>query len=99
VWRCVWKSGLWPQAAARGPPKTSFEPRRGRSTVFQNSRIPLSAGRRACKPAANKPVVPGVILLRARAPQLGICEAQAISNKGQKAHTIYWERVGLLEKR
>jgi hypothetical protein len=48
--------------AARGPPKTSSEPRRGRGIVCRNSRISLSAGRRACKPAA-KPTVPGVILV------------------------------------
>jgi hypothetical protein len=42
--------------AARGPPKTGFEPRRGRGIVFRNSRISLSAGRRACKPAA-KPAI------------------------------------------
>jgi hypothetical protein len=46
--------------AARGPPKTGFEPRRGRGIVFRNSRILLSAGRRACKFAA-KPATPGVI--------------------------------------
>jgi hypothetical protein len=43
--------------AARGPPKTSSEPRRGRGIVFRNSRISLSAGRRACEPAA-KPAIP-----------------------------------------
>jgi hypothetical protein len=48
--------------AARGPPKTSSEPRRGRGIVFRNSRISLSAGRRACEPAA-KPAISGVILL------------------------------------
>jgi hypothetical protein len=48
--------------AARGPPKTSSEPRRGRDIVFRNSRISLSAGRRACEPAA-KPAIPGVILV------------------------------------
>jgi hypothetical protein len=48
--------------AACGPPKTSSEPRRGRGIVFRNSRISLSAGRRACEPAA-KPAIPGVILL------------------------------------
>jgi hypothetical protein len=53
---------LKPLLAARGPPKTSFEPRRGRGIVFRNSRISLSAGRRACEPAA-KPAIPGVILL------------------------------------
>jgi hypothetical protein len=37
---------------ARGPPKPSSEPRRGRGIVFRNSRISLSAGRRACEPAA-----------------------------------------------
>jgi hypothetical protein len=49
--------------AARGPPKTSFEPRRGWGIVFRNSRNSLSAGRRACKPAA-KPAMPGATLLR-----------------------------------
>jgi hypothetical protein len=48
--------------AARGPPKASSEPRRGRGTVFRNSRISLSAWRRACEPAA-KPAISGVILL------------------------------------
>jgi hypothetical protein len=48
--------------AARGPPKTGFAPRRGRGTVSPKSRISLSAGRRACKPAA-KPAIPGVILV------------------------------------
>jgi hypothetical protein len=47
--------------AARGPPKTSSEPRRGRGIVFRNSRNSLSAGRRACEPAA-KPAIPGVSL-------------------------------------
>jgi hypothetical protein len=35
----------------------------GRGIVFRNSRISLSAGRRACEPAA-KPAIPGAILLR-----------------------------------
>jgi hypothetical protein len=48
--------------AARGPPKTSSEPWRGRGIVFRNSRISLSAGRRAYEPAA-KPAIPGVVLL------------------------------------
>ena len=58
---CVWWH-LQLLFAARGPPKTSSEPRRGRGIVFRNSRISLSAGRRACEPAA-KPAIPGVILL------------------------------------
>jgi hypothetical protein len=53
--------------AARGPPKTGFEPRRTghRLPKFANfvKCSWLSAGRRACKPAA-KPAIPGVILLR-----------------------------------
>jgi hypothetical protein len=48
---CVWWH-LQLLFAARGPPKTSSEPRRGRGIVFRNSRISLSAGRRACEPAA-----------------------------------------------
>jgi hypothetical protein len=58
---CVWWH-LQLLFAARGPPKTSSEPRRGRGIVFRNSRISLNAGRRACEPAA-KPAIPGVILL------------------------------------
>ena len=58
---CVWWH-LQLLFAARGLPKTSSEPRRGRGIVFRNSRISLSAGRRACEPAA-KPAIPGVILL------------------------------------
>ena len=58
---CVWWH-LQLLFAARGPLKTSSEPRRGRGIVFRNSRISLSAGRRACEPAA-KPAIPGVILL------------------------------------
>jgi hypothetical protein len=58
---CVWWH-LKLFLAARRPPKTSFKPRRGRGIVFRNSRISLSAGRRACKPAA-KPAIPGVILV------------------------------------
>ena len=41
--------GFWQPA---GPPETGFEPRCGRGIIFQNSRILLNAGRRACKPAA-----------------------------------------------
>ena len=58
---CVWWH-LQLLFAARGLPKTSSEPRRGRGIVFRNSRISLSAGRRACEPAA-KPAIPGVILV------------------------------------
>ena len=58
---CVWWH-LQLLFAARGLPKTSSEPRRGRGIVFRNSRSSLSAGRRACEPAA-KPAIPGVILL------------------------------------
>jgi hypothetical protein len=58
---CVWWH-LQLLFAARGPPKTSCEPRRGRGIVVRNSRISLSAGRRACEPAA-KPAIPGVILV------------------------------------
>jgi hypothetical protein len=44
-----------------GRPKTSSEPaRRGRGIVFRISRISLSAGRRACEPAA-KPAIPGFV--------------------------------------
>jgi hypothetical protein len=73
--RWGWRGGGWwwhlqlqLLFAARGPPEpessklTSSEPRRGRGIVFRNSRISLSAGRRACEPAA-KPAIPGVILL------------------------------------
>jgi hypothetical protein len=58
---CVWWH-LQLLFAARGPPKISSEPRRGRGIVFRNSRISLSAGRRACEPAA-KPAILGAILL------------------------------------
>jgi hypothetical protein len=58
---CVWEH-LQLLLTARGPPKTSSEPRRGRGIVFRNSRISLSAVRRACEPAA-KPAIPGVILV------------------------------------
>jgi hypothetical protein len=58
---CVWEHLQLP-LAARGPPKTSSEPRCGRGIVFRNSRISLSAGPRACEPAA-KPAIPGVILV------------------------------------
>jgi hypothetical protein len=76
---CVWEH-LQLLFAARGPPKTSSEPRRGRGIVFRNSRVSLSAGRRACEPAA-KPAIPGVILLhngfvwpeRTRCWLLGCC--------------------------
>ena len=51
---------------AFGSPRAAenqFRARRGRGTVFRNSRISLSAGRRACEPAA-KPAMPGVILVQ-----------------------------------
>jgi hypothetical protein len=73
---CVWWH-LQLLFAARGPLKTSSEPRRGRAIVFRNSRNSLNAGRRACEPAA-KPAIPGVILVhngfvwpeRTRSPNL-----------------------------
>jgi hypothetical protein len=66
-WWCVWGGAsptdfcFW-QPAGRRKRKTNSELRRGRGIVFRNSRISLSAGRRACEPAA-KPAIPGVILL------------------------------------
>jgi hypothetical protein len=51
--------------AARGPPETGFEPGvdvDGTCSSLRNSRISLSAGRRACKPAA-KPAILGAVLL------------------------------------
>jgi hypothetical protein len=65
---CVWWH-LQLLFAARGPPKTSSEPRRGRGVDVDGAssseirEFRLSAGRRACEPAA-KPAIPGVILLR-----------------------------------
>jgi hypothetical protein len=63
MWWCVCGgiSNCFSQPAGRWKPVPSPGVD-GASIVFRNSRISLSAGRRACEPAA-KPAIPGVILL------------------------------------
>jgi hypothetical protein len=97
LYRCVWEH-LQLLLAARGPPKTSSEPQRGRGLVFRTSRISLSAGRRACKakPAA-KPAISGVLLVHngfvwpERTRDLG--SQKAAESETWRAEEAYWAQT------